>query len=79
MSIITAIFGDRVAERAGNAFLDYYASEKCPPEVRRDIDLAMIYYNAWFARRDFDDDDKFFEHMDVYLDVRRREIERDSK
>ena len=54
MNIITtifrAIFGDRVAERTGKAFLKYFGGEECPPEVRQDIELGLIYYDAKLER-----------------------------
>ena len=74
LAIFHAIFGDRPAERAGKAFMNYFNSEKCPPAVRQDIELNVIYWDAWLDGAHFESTDDFFDCMDFYFAAHRRKL-----
>ena len=81
MNIFTAIFGDRYAEKFGQALLEYFDRKDFPKELLQYPELNLLYCEFQFdkaCRNGSSSSDELIACLDAMLAVHRKKLEEEA-
>lgn len=82
MKIITAIFGDRYAEKYGKALLQYFESGDFPQELLQYPKLNLLYREFVYdkaCRRGEAEGQELVDYLDAMLEERRGKLDGEGR